>query len=220
MSKWLPLPAQNRTKSNYRCYCAMSSSAAYSSNRNEGLTSERERELLERIAAQEDMLRTTMDYMSEVQAKLEEQKAVLEEKNREIMDSVNYAKLIQDAIMPDPKDIAGGPKFSMSLLPMAALAQLDAPFRDGAEKYGPANWRDQPVSARVYVDAAFRHMALWLAGQETTSDTGICHLAAAASNLLILLDARSHWTMKDDRVKFDNPDVLEEIFQEIKERNG
>lgn len=69
------------------------------------LTPEREQELLERIAAQEDMLRTTMDYMSEVQQKLEEKKAVLEQKNREIMDSVNYAKLIQDAIMPDQQDI-------------------------------------------------------------------------------------------------------------------
>jgi len=84
----------------------MSSSAAYSSHRNGGLSSEREQELLERIAAQEEMLRSTMDYMYEVQQKLEEKQAVLEQKSREIMDSVNYAKLIQDAIMPDPKDIA------------------------------------------------------------------------------------------------------------------
>lgn len=140
--------------------------------------------------------------------------------NKKFLGSYNIKPGSEPAKDINPKDIAGGPKFSMSLLPMAALAQLDAPFRDGADKYGPANWRDQPVSARVYVDATFRHLALWLAGQETTSDTGICHLAAAASNLIILLDARSHWTMKDDRVKFDNPDVLEEIFQEIKERNG
>jgi hypothetical protein len=140
--------------------------------------------------------------------------------NRSFLGSYNIKPGSEPAKDINPKDIAGGPKFSMSLLPIAALAQLDAPFRDGAEKYGPANWRDQPVSARVYVDAAFRHMALWLAGQETTSDTGICHLAAAASNLIILLDARSNWTMKDDRVKFNDPDVLEEIFQEIKERNG
>lgn len=68
-------------------------------------TSERERELLERISAQEDMLRTTMDYMSEIQQQLELQKEALERKNREILDSVNYAKLIQDAIMPNQTDI-------------------------------------------------------------------------------------------------------------------
>lgn len=120
----------------------------------------------------------------------------------------------------NPKDLVGGPKFSMSLVPIAGIAQLDPPFRDGAEKYGPANWRDQPVSARVYVDAAFRHMALWLAGQETTSDTDICHLAAAASNLVILLDARANGTMIDDRVTLPDPDALEEIFKEIRERNA
>jgi hypothetical protein len=120
----------------------------------------------------------------------------------------------------NPKDRVGGPKFAISALPIAGLAQLDAPFRDGTEKYGPANWRDQPVSARVYLDAAFRHMALFMAGQEVTSDTGICHLAAAASNLVILLDARANGTMIDDRIRMDDPDVLEEIFKEIRERNG
>lgn len=59
--------------------------------------------LEERVRAQEQMLRTTMDYMSEVQRRLEEQKAELEHRNREFMDSVNYAKLIQDAILPDPE---------------------------------------------------------------------------------------------------------------------
>lgn len=120
----------------------------------------------------------------------------------------------------NPKDLVGGPKFSVSILPVAGLALLDAPFRDGANKYGASNWRDQPVSARVYLDAAFRHMALYMAGQETTSDSGICHLAAAASNLIILLDARAGGTMKDDRVTMDDPDVLEEIFQDIRERNA
>ncbi len=70
------------------------------------LASEREQELLERIAAQESMLRTTMDYMSEVQKKLEEKTRVLAERNRELLDSVRYAKLIQDAIMPDVQDLS------------------------------------------------------------------------------------------------------------------
>lgn len=69
-------------------------------------SSEREKELLERIAAQEDMLRTTMAYMTEIQYKLEEKSKVLAERNREIMDSVNYAKLIQDAIMPNGRDLS------------------------------------------------------------------------------------------------------------------
>jgi serine phosphatase RsbU (regulator of sigma subunit) len=59
--------------------------------------------LEERVRSQEAMLRSTMDYMSEVQRKLEAQKAELERKNREIMDSVHYARIIQDALLPEPE---------------------------------------------------------------------------------------------------------------------
>lgn len=120
----------------------------------------------------------------------------------------------------NPKDAIGGVKFSLSLLPVAALAQLEPAFRDGAAKYGPANWRVQPVSARVYVDAAFRHLMLWTAGQDRTSDTDICHLAAAASNLLILLDAQASDVMKDDRIPGFDPVILEEIFEDNRQRNA
>lgn len=134
----------------------------------------------------------------------------------------NALKLKQAALFPEapkdinPKDAVGGPKFSMSILPMPALAQLEPAFRDGAQKYGPANWRDQPISSRVYVDAAFRHMMLWLCGQDVAEDSGACHLASAASNLLILLDARACGTMKDDRVQLADPEILAEIFEELR----
>jgi len=134
----------------------------------------------------------------------------------------NPFKLEQASLFPEapkdinPKDAVGGPKFSMSILPMPALAQLEPCFRDGAQKYGPANWRDQPISSRVYVDAAFRHMMLWLCGQDAAEDSGACHLASAASNLLILLDARACGTMKDDRVQLEDPEVLTEIFEELR----
>jgi hypothetical protein len=120
----------------------------------------------------------------------------------------------------NPKDAIGGVKFSLSLLPPAALAQLEPAFRDGAAKYGPANWRAQPVSARVYADAAFRHLLLWLCGQNETSDTGINHVAAAASNLMILLDAQAAGTLKDDRIAGFDPEALEDIFEENRQRNA
>lgn len=132
------------------------------------------------------------------------------------------AKLKQAELFPEapkdinPKDVVGGPKFSMSILPLPALAQLEPAFRDGAAKYGPANWRDQPISSRVYIDAAFRHLMLWLVGQDEAEDSGACHIASAASNLLILLDARACGTMKDDRVQLEDPDVLAEIFEELR----
>ena len=36
---------------------------------------------------------------------LEENKKVLEKKNNELMDSINYAKYIQRALLPDEKEI-------------------------------------------------------------------------------------------------------------------
>lgn len=116
----------------------------------------------------------------------------------------------------NPKDVVGGPKFSLSILPIPGLVQLEPCFRDGAAKYGPSNWRDQPVSSRVYVDACFRHLMLWLCGQEASEDSGVCHLASAASNLLILLDARACGTMKDDRIQLEDAEVLAEIFEELR----
>jgi hypothetical protein len=120
----------------------------------------------------------------------------------------------------NPKDLVGGPKFSLSLLPAAGLVCLEAPFRDGAGKYGPANWRDQPISGRVYLDAAFRHLLLYAAGQDVTDDTGICHVAAAASNLLILLDAREVGSLKDDRTVLPDPGVLADLFEEARVNNS
>lgn len=73
----------------------------------QALAADREQELLERISSQESMLKSAMDYMSEVQRQLEQQKAMLEHRNREVMDSIHYAKLIQDAIMPDLSELQG-----------------------------------------------------------------------------------------------------------------
>lgn len=141
-------------------------------------------------------------------------------KNRNFLGSFNIKPADEAPKDINPKDLVGGPKFSLSLLPAAGLVCLEAPFRDGASKYGPANWRDQPISGRVYLDAAFRHLLLYAAGQDVTDDTGICHVAAAASNLLILLDAREVGSLKDDRTKLEDPSVLSELFEEARQRNS
>jgi hypothetical protein len=74
-------------------------------------------------------------------------------------------------------------------------------FKDGAEKYGPYNWRDEKVSASIYVSAALRHLHDWYDGQECASDSGRHHLAHARACLGILLDAQSIGQMVDDRPK-------------------
>lgn len=45
------------------------------------------------------------EIISQQKKEVEEQKIKIEEKNKEITDSINYAKLIQNSILPDPNEI-------------------------------------------------------------------------------------------------------------------
>lgn len=59
------------------------------------------RVLSEQISAQEDMLKRTTDYMSSIQANLRNSKEEIEEKNKEINDSLRYAQRLQLSLKPD-----------------------------------------------------------------------------------------------------------------------
>lgn len=103
--------------------------------------------------------------------------------------------------LPDgnPKTRFGVAKPPLSLIPGQARVLLAEAFRDGARKYGPANWRVDPVTASTYLNAAERHLISWQDGEENAEDSGVHHLAHAAACLLILLDAQASGTLKDDR---------------------
>ena len=88
---------------------------------------------------------------------------------------------------------------------------------DGARKYGPYNWRDNAVLARVYIAAAKRHLAYWAAGEETAKDSGVHHLGHAIACLAILLDAQATGNLGDDRAKSQTLiDTLDAINDGIK----
>jgi len=72
-------------------------------------------------------------------------------------------------------------------------------FRDGAEKYGPYNWRDESVAASVYIGAAMRHIDAWWDGEESAGDSGVHHIAHALSCLAIIADATETGNLIDDR---------------------
>lgn len=82
-----------------------------------------------------------------------------------------------------------------------------APKVDGTRGYGPYNWRDQPIEAHIYVDAAMRHLMQWWDGDDheiITDDQGraldcVSHLAFALATIGILLDAKANETLIDDR---------------------
>ena len=102
--------------------------------------------------------------------------------------------------IPDnPKELYGDKKPDLRLLPLVGqLAQWSA-HRDGANKYGPFNWRKSPVKANTYINAAKRHLELWACGEEVTRDTGVNNLGAVMACCAILLDAQKHLQLIDDR---------------------
>lgn len=100
---------------------------------------------------------------------------------------------------PNPKQIYGDKKPPLAYIPLSAqLAELEALF-DGKLKYGPYNWRENPVEAMTYIEAAMRHLQLFKVGEELTRDTRVQNLGAVKACCSILIDAMTHGTLIDDR---------------------
>lgn len=106
----------------------------------------------------------------------------------------------------NPKDLQGAKKCDVSLLPAIATYHAAHAFVDGAMKYGPYNWRDNKVLARVYIAGAKRHIERWEAGEELATDSLVHNLGGVMACCAILLDAQTTGNLIDDRAK--NPAVL------------
>lgn len=105
----------------------------------------------------------------------------------------------QQKLPPNPKQIFGDKKPRLSLAPLSAtLKQVEAQM-DGALKYGEVNWRDRPVEAQTYIDAALRHIRLYENGEELARDTTVHNLGAVMACCAILIDSQLHGTLIDNR---------------------
>lgn len=74
-----------------------------------------------------------------------------------------------------------------SLLPFEALEEVVEVLTFGAQKYAPDNWKYVPDADARYMDAAFRHMAQYMQGEQYDTETGNNHLAHALCCLLFKL---------------------------------
>ena len=127
---------------------------------------------------------------------------------------------VERAFPGNPKDRVGARKPPLHLIPASAEIVEGAVMELGAKKYGPFNWRSEPVRASIYVAAAKRHLAQWLDGEDHDAESGISHLAHARACLGILLDALAVDTCIDDRPpqgiatalieKLTRPDIADE----------
>ena len=102
---------------------------------------------------------------------------------------------------PNPKDLIGVKKVpTLSVIPSTALVHMGRAMENGADKYGPFNWREHPVKSSIYVDAAMRHLMAWQDGEENAEDSGVHHLGHAMACFGILLDAQEAGNLIDERV--------------------
>ena len=117
--------------------------------------------------------------------------------------------LLAPAPEANPKTLMGRLKVPMlSVLAPASIIHealalqygaFEAPRKDGGTGYGPYNWRDQPIEALVYIDAAMRHLMSWVDGEDNAQDSGESHLGHAKATIGILLDAIENETCIDNR---------------------
>ncbi len=99
----------------------------------------------------------------------------------------------------NPKDRIGSLKPPLHLIPAAAEIAESIAMALGARKYGAFNWRKADVRATVYIDAARRHLAQWVDGEDNDPESGVSHLAHARASLGILIDAIATANCIDDR---------------------
>lgn len=79
-------------------------------------------------------------------------------------------------------------KAEYSLLPPYALDEVVKVLTMGAQKYDRGNWRFVSDGERRYFDAAQRHLWAWYRGEVTDPESGLHHIAHAATNLLFLFE--------------------------------
>lgn len=99
----------------------------------------------------------------------------------------------------NPKARAGALKVPTQFVPPVAKLHLGLAMKDGAVKYGPFNWRTEPVSASTYMGAMERHLAAWFDGEDLAEDSGCHHLAHVMACCALVLDSEELGILVDDR---------------------
>jgi hypothetical protein len=92
-------------------------------------------------------------------------------------------------------------KARIDLIPPELLIALGEVLQHGAAKYGERNWEKGMNWGRCYA-AAMRHLLAWSMGEEIDAESGLPHLAHAATNVAFLYAFASREVGADDRAPF------------------
>ena len=87
----------------------------------------------------------------------------------------------------------------LDLLEFPAMAEIAWAMKNGADKYGKANYQTIPISARVYAAACIRHLLQFLDGEDVAEDSGLHHFAHVGANVNIFFKALADGNLVDDR---------------------
>lgn len=99
----------------------------------------------------------------------------------------------------DPKKAAGAQKPQLQNIPPELNTEVAKAIECGARKYGPWNWRDNNVELMTYLGAMKRHIDVLIEGEDIDPESGAHHLGHVAAGCAIVLDARKHGTLVDNR---------------------
>lgn len=80
-------------------------------------------------------------------------------------------------------------------------------LKHGADKYGFRNWRVDHILTSTYEGAMRRHLEAWIGGEDNDPDTDLSHLTHLRCCCAVVMDAKKHGTLVDDR------DRAESIFK-------
>ncbi len=115
----------------------------------------------------------------------------LETSNKPCIACSGFSKWVDvDTFIEKPIDVGvkyDNDKPQWTLLPFKSVTQVVEVLTYGAKKYAPDNWKKVPNARQRYIDAAFRHMSAYAAGEKLDDETGKSHLAHAMCCLLFLL---------------------------------
>ena len=86
------------------------------------------------------------------------------------------------------------------LIPPKAMLEIVKVLTYGAKKYSAGNYIKDGATFNRYYAAALRHMLQWQALEDTDGETGLSHIAHAATNLIFLLSMIENGVAEDDRL--------------------
>ncbi len=126
------------------------------------------------------------------------------EENRKKRASARKATMTSTTSVINPKDKQSETRVPLWLVPEVAIAHMADGFKHGLDANPDRtsfNWRETPVKISVYLSAAKRHIAAVCDGEDIDPASDVPHLALAMDSLAIILEAKEHDSLIDDRPK-------------------